>query len=85
MVQSASSQLPTLKNGSSGPVVALLQRLLILYGYTSLVGKVDGQFGAKVQAAVVQFQKDQNVAVKDGIVGPATWDKLTYPAGTQRP
>ena len=85
MVQSASSQLPTLQNGSRGPIVALLQRLLVLYGYPSLVGAVDGQFGAKTQAAVVQFQKDQNVAVKDGIVGSATWDKLTYPAGTQRP
>ncbi|MBD1851647.1 peptidoglycan-binding domain-containing protein [Leptolyngbya sp. FACHB-711] len=85
MVQSVTAQLPTLQNGSRGPAVALLQRLLVLYGYPSIVGAVDGQFGAKTQAAVVQFQKDQNVAVKDGIVGSATWDKLTYPAGTQRP
>lgn len=85
MVQSTTVQLPILQNGSRGPAVALLQRLLVLYGYPSIVGKVDGQFGAKTQAAVLQFQRDQNVANKDGIVGAATWDKLTYPAGTTRP
>jgi peptidoglycan hydrolase-like protein with peptidoglycan-binding domain len=77
--------LPTLQNGSSGPAVALLQRLLVLYGYTSIVGAVDGGFGAKTQEAVTQFQRDQNMTAKDGIVGSATWEKLTYPAGTQRP
>lgn len=77
--------LPTLQNGSSGAAVALLQRLLVLYGYTSTVGAVDGKFGAKTQAAVVQFQRDQNLTAKDGTVGPKTWDQLAYPAGTQRP
>ncbi|WP_088893607.1 peptidoglycan-binding domain-containing protein [Leptolyngbya ohadii] len=85
MVQSAIAQLPALKIGSRGPAVALLQRLLVLYGYPSIVGAVDGQFGTKTQAAVLQFQRDQNVAIKDGTVGSATWDKLTYPAGTSRP
>lgn len=83
MVQGTTAQLPTLQNGSRGPAVALLQRLLVLYGYSSVA--VDGQFGNSTQTAVTQFQRDQNVAVKDGIVGSTTWDKLTYPAGTQRP
>ena len=77
--------LPTLNQGDSGNAVALLQRLLILYGYTNLVGPVDGSFGAKTKEAVLQFQRDQNLAVKDGIVGAATWRQLTFPAGTQPP
>lgn len=78
----AQQNLPTLKQGDSGPAVALLQRLLILYGYPSLVGAVDGQFGKKTFDAVVQFQRDQNLTNKDGVVGATTWKQLTYPAGT---
>lgn len=74
--------LPTLKQGDSGPAVALLQRLLVLYGYPSLVGAVDGQFAKKTFDAVVQFQRDQNLTSKDGVVGAITWKQLTYPAGT---
>ncbi len=77
--------LPTLQQGDTGAAVALLQRLLVLYGYPTLVGKVDGSFGPKTYSAVVQFQKDQNLPTKDGIVGSATWTQLTYPAGTVRP
>lgn len=77
--------LPTLNEGDSGNAVALLQRLLILYGYTNLVGTVDGNFGSKTKEAVLQFQRDQNLAVKDGIVGPITWRQLTFPAGTTPP
>lgn len=77
--------LPPLQQGNTGPAVALLQRLLVLYGYPTLVGKVDGSFGPKTYSAVVQFQKDQNLPVKDGVVGPDTWKQLTYPAGTERP
>lgn len=77
--------LPTLQQGDSGPAVALLQRLLVLYGYPTIVGNVDGQFGTKTLNAVVQFQRDQNLANKDGVVGPVTWKQLTYPAGTKPP
>lgn len=78
----AVENLPTLNQGDTGPAVALLQRLLILYGYPSIVGKVDGQFGKKTFDAVVQFQRDQNLTNKDGIVAAVTWKQLTYPAGT---
>lgn len=77
--------LPTLNQGDSGNAVALLQRLLILYGYTNLVGTVDGSFGSKTKEAVLQFQRDQNLTVKDGIVGAVTWRQLTFPAGTTPP
>lgn len=77
--------LPTLNPGDSGNAVALLQRLLILYGYTNLVGTVDGSFGTKTKDAVIQFQRDQNLTTKDGIVGATTWRQLTFPAGTTPP
>lgn len=82
-----SKDLPTLQQGNSGPAVALLQRLLVIYGYPTLLGSagVDGIFGPKTKEAVLQFQRDQNVSVKDGIVGPVTWKTLTYPAGTTPP
>jgi peptidoglycan hydrolase-like protein with peptidoglycan-binding domain len=73
--------LPTLNKGDSGSAVSLLQRLLILYGYPALIGTVDGNFGQKTFDAVVQFQRDQNLAKKDGIVGDTTWKQLTFPAG----
>lgn len=76
--------LPVIQQGSSGSAVALAQRLLVLYGYPTLVGNVDGQFGPKTLSAVQQFQKDQNINA-DGIVGPITWGKFIYPAGTTPP
>jgi peptidoglycan hydrolase-like protein with peptidoglycan-binding domain len=81
------ASLPTLNQGDSGPAVALLQRLLVLYGYTNLLGNsgVDGKFGPATNAALLQFQRDQNLEPKDGIVGPDTWFALTYPAGTTPP
>ncbi len=76
--------LPVLQQGSSGTAVALAQRLLVLYGYPNLVGTVDGIFGPKTLSAVQQFQKDQNIQA-DGIIGPITWNKFIYPAGTTPP
>ncbi len=74
--------LPTLRQGDTGVAVAILQRLLIVYGYTSAVGAVDGAFGAKTASAVTQFQRAQNLKDKDGIVGADTWGQLARPAGT---
>ncbi len=77
--------LPTLKQGDSGPAVAVVQRFLVLYGYQDILGAVDGDFGSKTANAVMQFQRDQNLKVKDGVVGPETWRTLAYPAGTLAP
>jgi peptidoglycan hydrolase-like protein with peptidoglycan-binding domain len=74
--------LPILKQGNSSPAVAVVQRFLVLYGYQNLLGTVDGDFGANTTKAVIQFQRDQNLEIKDGIVGPATWRTFAYPAGT---
>ena len=77
--------LPTLQQGSSSSAVAVVQRLLVLYGYQSLLGAVDGHFGANTAKAVTQFQRDQNLENKDGIVGSITWRAFAYPAGTSAP
>ena len=56
-----------LKRGSIGDDVKLLQKILKLV--------VDGDFGPATELAVMRFQ-GQHSLEKDGIVGPATWEKL---------
>ncbi|HKS28116.1 MAG TPA: N-acetylmuramoyl-L-alanine amidase [Pyrinomonadaceae bacterium] len=58
---------PTLRRGASGDLVKQVQAIV---GVTP-----DGQFGAKTEAAVRDFQRKQNL-VPDGIVGPKTWRAL---------
>lgn len=62
--------METLRIGSTGPNVKLIQSLLNRIGYNA--GSVDGFFGAQTRNAVLSFQRD-NGLVPDGIVGPATW------------
>ena len=64
---------PTLKKGSKGESVKLLQDLLGVKGY---ILKVDGDFGPNTEKAVKTFQS-ANGLVPDGIVGPLTWAALT--------
>lgn len=70
---------PTLRNGSRGPEVAELQRLLIAHGFNP--GAVDGIFGNQTEAAVRAFQRSRNLVV-DGIVGVQTWTALGVNCGT---
>lgn len=65
--------MKTLRIGSKGTQVKVLQFLLNAKGYN--VGNVDGIFGAKTLAAVKAFQKAYGLSV-DGIVGKNTWTKL---------
>ena len=64
---------PTIKQGSSGDAVQLLQQLLSDFGYDP--GTVDSVFGAKTEQALKQFQTDFGLTV-DGIAGPKTWAML---------
>ncbi|HKU82823.1 MAG TPA: peptidoglycan-binding domain-containing protein [Candidatus Nitrosocosmicus sp.] len=64
----------TLKKGNAGEIVVTLQNLLVEKGYIDRAF-VDGDFGPGTDAAVKQFQTDNNLTA-DGIVGPATWQIL---------
>ncbi|MBE9213384.1 peptidoglycan-binding protein [Plectonema cf. radiosum LEGE 06105] len=63
------SNFVTLKKGSKGAAVTRLQQRLKTLGYYS--ASIDGDFGAKTEAAVIAFQKNNAVAV-DGVVGMET-------------
>ncbi|WHH57113.1 M14 family metallopeptidase [Petroclostridium sp. X23] len=63
--------METLRLGSRGPNVKLIQSLLARIGYNP--GPVDGIFGQQTRQAVLMFQRD-NGLIPDGIVGPATWN-----------
>jgi peptidoglycan hydrolase-like protein with peptidoglycan-binding domain len=64
---------PMLKTGDNNNDVATLQTRLNELGYNC--GEVDGVFGAKTRAAVIAFQKANNLSV-DGVAGPQTWAAL---------
>ncbi len=62
-----------LKEGSTGQQVVNLQYVLNRQGFYS--GSLDGIFGPKTKAAVVQFQQNHRLEA-DGIVGTATLKAL---------
>lgn len=64
---------PTLKSGSSGHDVIILQQKLAQIGYA--VGSVDGFFGKDTERAVASFQRDQKIRIT-GVVNNATWRAL---------
>lgn len=66
---------PTLRRGSTGEYVTLLQTMLINKGYDLGSYGADGKYGAKTEAAVKAFQRDWGLK-EDGICGPKTWEKL---------
>lgn len=72
---------PTLKRGNKGKWVTELQKILISKGYDLGSYGADGDFGKCTEAAVRQFQLDNNLTA-DGVVGSKTWDAL-YQNGTK--
>ena len=69
-----SAGYPVLRNGSVGVYVLVLQDGLNALGYTTYT--LDGYFGPNTENAVRAFQR-QNGLSADGIVGCATWTRLT--------
>lgn len=67
------STIVTLKKKDKGERITKLQEDLNSLGYNL---DIDGQFGSETQAAVKEFQKENNLVV-DGSVGPVTQAKLT--------
>ncbi|HHX19583.1 MAG TPA: SH3 domain-containing protein [Clostridiaceae bacterium] len=66
----------TLKQGDKGPVVGVLQAILINLGYTDDNKMVtDENLGPLTDRMVKEFQTDHKLYV-DGVVGPQTWEAL---------
>ena len=65
----------TLTKGSTGADVKKLQQSLIDKGYDLGPTGADGKYGAKTQAAVTQYQKDNKLTV-DGMAGKQTQGSL---------
>lgn len=78
----STSIMTTLRVGSKGHPVSLLQSRLNELGYS--VGYPDGDFGAKTFNAVMTFQRVNNLYV-DGVVGPSTIAKLFGSSAASRP
>lgn len=74
-----SSTRPILRTGSEGAAVSELQAVLKLLGY--YMGTVDGVYGETTAIAVTQFQRAAGITA-DGVVGPATWQRLFPQAST---
>ena len=67
------TNLPTISEGATGPVVEWAQYLLVRRTLSD--NQIDGIFGPVTKAAVEVFQGYSHLAV-DGIVGPDTWAAL---------
>ncbi|KRE35726.1 hypothetical protein ASG73_13515 [Janibacter sp. Soil728] len=81
-VPAAAATRRTIKLGDRGLVVAGLQRRLTAGGYSP--GPADGIFGRQTHTAVVKLQGDHHL-VKDGVVGPRTWDVVIGLSGSTPP
>ena len=64
---------PTLKEGSSGDYVIILQEKLKILDY--YLASITGNFDAYTKEAVMNFQEDNDL-VPDGIVNNETWQTL---------
>jgi peptidoglycan hydrolase-like protein with peptidoglycan-binding domain len=65
----------TIQEGSTGHDVRWAQYLLVRRLVLSDQTQIDGVFGPKTKAAVIEFQQSSGLTA-DGIVGPNTWAAL---------
>lgn len=70
----------TVRQGSSGPEVMVLQAQLNLFFKDKAPLVVDGLFGPLTRGRTVAFQQARGLSA-DGIVGPMTWGALAKIAG----
>lgn len=69
----------TVRMGSKGASVTLLQKLLRVDGYTGISGSnlaIDGNFGENTETALKEYQRKHAGLAVDGVCGPATWKSV---------
>lgn len=71
------SKCPVLQDGSSGTVVKLVQEYLGNYCRIGVTGGYDGKFGQGTGAAVMEFQKQNDLTI-DAIIGQDTWKAILW-------
>ena len=69
----SAASAPLLYQGLIGSAVTDIQYFLISQGFYR--GAADGIFGPATYAAIVEFQRSNNITA-DGIIGPETWSVL---------
>lgn len=74
-ITKADTTMPTIRKGSQGTAVKVLQRMLMAAGCTLPRYGADGDCGSETVEAVKAFQTTHNMTV-DGICGPLTWAAL---------
>jgi peptidoglycan hydrolase-like protein with peptidoglycan-binding domain len=70
-----SASMPVLRKGASGSLVGKVQQALKDGDFYK--SAVDGDFGAKTDAAVKAFQAARSGLVADGVIGEKTWTELS--------
>jgi peptidoglycan hydrolase-like protein with peptidoglycan-binding domain len=65
--------MPILKKGDKGELVKQVQERLAVGNL--YVGKIDGEFGSKMEASIKELQK-RNGFTQDGVIGDRTWAKI---------
>lgn len=72
ILTTAHNAMALVQRGDRGSSVSAVQSALVNRGYTVAV---DGVYGPQTEAAVLRFQRNQNLQ-QDGVVGPATAGRL---------
>lgn len=72
-IPACSAGFPTLRLGSRGVYVLILQDALNALGYTTYT--LDGVFGGNTQAALRAYQRENGLSA-DGVAGCGTWTRI---------
>ena len=67
--------MPTIRRGSQGEAVMVLQHALLCAGYELPLYGADGDCGEETVAALIRFQIRNDLAA-DGVCGKKTWTKI---------
>ena len=73
---------PTLRYGDTGSCVKVLQNILLNKGYNIGASYATGNFYSGTELAVRRYQSSKLDLKIDGVVGPATWNRLVNGGGT---